>query len=186
MKIMKLEGITLLETVIYIGLIAIMLTGLSVAVIRTLDAEVSSGVELRMGQTASAIFLFLSHEMTEATSIDVTSSTLEISPGTFVFVDRDGTTNTIDRVEEVIDFTGTAQVVNRLRLTRGIEPAVWLTDRSINVTSWEVDTVRNTGTLVGLRLSLSMNIVGAGVDAYRQGEYDATTTMALLGQTTEL
>jgi type II secretory pathway component PulJ len=186
MKFIRQDGLTLLEVVIYIGLISILLTGLTVAVLQTLKAEVSSGIELRMGQTSSALFLYLGHEMTEATSINVTSSTLDISPSVFVFVDRAGNTVTIDRVESVIDFSGTSQTVNRLRLVRGVEAAVWLTDRSINVTTWQVDPVRDTGTLVGLRFTLDMDIVGAGTDVYRQGAYGASTTMSLLGQTTEL
>lgn len=187
MKKQKRQGFSLLETVIYIGLLAIVLPVFVGFLIGVLGKYDSLDSRIRMEQRASLILSQLSYEITSAKSINITNSTLASDNSSIVFVDDNSETVTIDYTEEVIDFSGTPQTIGRIRLVRGVDEPVWLTDEDIDVTSWNIDVARDSSlNLTGLSFGLTIKMTESAEDVLRASSFEANTAISLQPQTTEL
>ncbi|NQV89281.1 MAG: hypothetical protein HQ488_03095 [Parcubacteria group bacterium] len=183
---MNLKGFSLLETVIYIGLLSLLLSSTVVFSLGLLQKVDVIDSRVRMEEKAALVLNELSNEITQAQSINITGSTLGVDGSSLVFVDATGVSVTIDRTTDSVDFPGGAQTVNRLRIQRGVT-ADWLTDGDISVESWNVQAVRNSAsTLTGLNIELNLDLMNDDGSPFRQAEFDASTTISLNGQTSEL
>lgn len=181
------RGITLLETVIYIGVISFILPAFIVLVLRVWQQQIGFDARLRLEQTTALIFLELDSAITEADAIRVSSSTLGTDTSSLVFEDQNGTVVTIDLVSTTISFSGTNQTVRRLRLTRGSNDPVWLTEPEHDVTQWRAEAVRDVDSnLTGLRFSFDAELINGGGQVFRQASFAGDTTVALSPNTTEL
>jgi hypothetical protein len=183
---MNLKGFSLLETVIYIGLLSILLSSTVVFSLGLLQKVDVIDTRVRLDEKAALIFSELSSEITRAQSINVTGSTFGVDGSSLVFVDASGVSVTIDRASDSVDFPAGAQTVNRLRIQRGVI-ADWITDGDMSVESWKVEVVRNSvSTLTGLNIRLNLEFLNNEGSPHRQADFDASTTVSLNGQTSEL
>lgn len=181
------RGLTLIETVIYIGVISFILPAFIVLVLRVWQQQIGFDARLRLEQTSSLIFLELASAITEADAIRVSSSALGTDASSLVFEDQNGTVVTIDLVSTSISFSGTNQTVRRLRLTRGTETPVWLTEPEHDVTQWRVEAVRDSGNaLTGLRFSFDAELINSTGQVFRRASFAGDTTVALSPNTAEL
>ncbi len=183
---MNLRGFSLLETVIYIGLLSLLLTSTVVFSLGLLQKVDVIDSRVRMEEKADLVLDELSNEITQAQSVNITGSTLGVAGSSLVFVDASGVSVTIDRASDSVDFPAGAQSVNRLRIQRGAV-ADWLTDGDISVESWNVQAVRDSSTtLTGLNIELYLDLLNDDGSVFRQAQFDASTTISLNGQTSEL
>lgn len=180
-------GVTLLETIIYIALLAIIFPPTVSALLRLSQETSLFDVQHRMDAQAGTILSQLTLDVTQATSVSTSQSTLGTDPGLLRFVDANGLTVIIDRPTTTVTLPGGNQTIRRLRMQRGNTAAFWLTDPDIDVSSFTVQAVRNaSGVLTGLRLHLSAVMPNAAANApYRRADFVADTTVALQPQTVE-
>ncbi len=179
------RGITLIETIIYIGLFTIILPGFVIFLLQLWQTHHLLDERARMEQTSAAVFLELQNSITEADAINVSTSTLANDNGVIKFLDSTGQLVTIDRPTVVTVFSGVNQNVRRLRMQKGSNPAEYLTDPEIDVTQWRIETVRSSSTLTGLRISFDLAMLNPSADAYRKASFAGDTTLSLSGHTTE-
>lgn len=180
------RGMTLLETVLYIGVISIVLPTFTIFVLHVWQQQIKFDARMRLEQTSALVFLELSHDLTEADAIQVSTSTLGTDASVLRFKDKDGTAMVIELVSTTISFSGTNQTVRRLRLTRGSNTPVWLTEPEHDVTQWRVDVVRNaTSVLTGLRVSFDAALINNTNKIYRDATFAGDTTFALSPSTLE-
>lgn len=182
----KQKGFSLIETVLYIGILSIILPALTLFLLnlslqfRVMDPRV------RMEQKASIIHEQIQNELVSAYAINTTASTLGIDDSILVLVDKDGQTVTIDTADDLVSFPGNDVVVRRLRYQRGATPAIWLTDADFEIDEWIVYEVRDSfGTLTGLRFLLGMRLLNND-DVYRNTEFGSGSTIELQPHTGEI
>lgn len=165
---------------LYIAILAIVLPAFTIFISHIWQQESGRNAQVRLEQTASLLFLELSHSLTEADAILTNTSTLGTDASIFSFKDANGTTVTIDLVPTTVAYASGDQTVNRLRLTRGSEAAVWLTEPEHNVATWRVDAVRNdAAVLTGVNIGFSIQSLNNTNNPYREAAFTATTTFAL-------
>ncbi len=179
------RGITLIETVLYMGLFMIILPGFVLFLLQLFHTHNGLDARVRMEQTGAEIFLELQNSLTEADAINVSTSTFADDNGVLKFLDSSGQLVTIDRPTVVTVFSGTNQNVRRLRMQKGAAAAAYLTDPEIDVTQWRIDAVRSGSTLTGIRIQFDMAMLNPTADAYRKAAFAADTTFSLSGNTTE-
>ena len=180
------RGMTLLETVMYIGVISIVLPTFTIFVLHVWQQQIKFDARMRLEQTSSLVFLELSHDLIEADAIQVSTSTLGTDTSLLQLQDKDGTAMVIDTVSTSINFSGTNQTVRRLRLTRGSNTPVWLTEPEYSVSQWRVDAVRNaSNVLTGLRVSFDAALINNTSKIYRDATFAGDTTFALSPSTLE-
>lgn len=181
------KGVTLLETMLYIGIIAIVLPSFTIFILHVWNQQVGFDARMRLEQTTSLVLLEATHEITEADSIQISTSTLGTDTSVFKFKDENGADVTIDSTSTTVSFSGVNQTVRRLRMQRGAAAAVWLTDPEQHVTQWRIEAVRNaTNVLTGIRISLDAELLNKTGKAYRNATFAGDTTVALSPHTTEL
>ena len=182
-----IRGITLLETILYVAIIAIILPPTVSSLVRLSQETSLYDIRFRMDSQAEMVLSRLTLDLTQAASVSTSLSTLGADPSALRFVDSAGQTVIVDRSSTTVAFPGGNQTVRRLRMQRGSSAAFWLTDPDIDVSSFTVTAVRNaTAVLTGLRIHLSAAMpAAAGVSPYQQADFVADTTVGLQPQTTE-
>lgn len=186
MRLRAQNGITLLETMLYIAIVAIVMPAFILFITQIWQQESGHKFEIRIEQSTSLLFLELSHAITESDAIMTSTSTLGTNPSILRFKDANGTIVTLDRVTTTVAYASGDQTINRLRLTRGSEAAIWLTEPEVDVSIWRVDPVRNsTNVLTGVRMNLELGMLNASNNAYRHADFAADTTLALSPHTLE-
>lgn len=174
------QGTSLIETVIYIGLIVITLPAFVIFILHTQSQYVLFDARTRMEQTAALTFSELQTTFTAADAITTSTSTLGVNPSVLRFQNASGNTVVIDAPTVATAFPSGMQNVRRLRMQVGASPAVYLTDGDIDVTEWQVSAVRNSvGTLTGVRVNIDFAMLGATNGVYRGSTFSADTTFGL-------
>ena len=174
------RGITLLETVLYIGLFAVVLLAAT-----TFFLEFGQSRELfaRRAQMTEAAGIILSHLNTELSGADawnITASTLGSVNGSLVYTNDDGVSGTIDRPTDAVVIGGAPQNVNRLRATVSGSPEEWITPADINVVAFELHEVTDgLGATTGLNLTLELFMLNPSASALRSASFSSQTTFAL-------
>lgn len=181
------RGVTLLETMIYIALFVMIIPTFTLFIMHVWQEQINFDGRMRVEQTASLIGLELQQAIAEADAITTSTSTLGSDSGVLRFRDAENIAVVIDVVTTVISFTGTDQTVHRLRMQRGTDAAVWLTEPEQDVLQWRVDAVRNdANALTGLRIGLNVELLSSdAATPYRNAAFDADTTIALSPHTIE-
>jgi hypothetical protein len=182
---MKPKGISLLETVLYIGILMIALPTFILFVMQLWQNYTLLDARSRMEQTAATIFQELEHTITEADSINISGSTLGSDNSLLKFRDGTGQLITIDRPAVAVTLAETVHSVRRLRMQKGSEAAFFMTDPEIDVTVWRVDAVRSGSTLTGLKIVYDTAMLNPGAGPYRNSSFGADTTFALSAHTIE-
>lgn len=181
-----MRGFSLLETVIYVALLAIVLPMTMMFFLRTWAHVDRLDPRLEIEQTAGSLFSLLSFEVSSAQQIHSGSSRFADDAGKIELVDDEAQVLTIESVQDTIDFSGTLQNVQRVRLVRGAGAPVWLTDRKIDVERFRFDPIRDSGGLLtGLRLDVSFTQINKDADAFRKSSFEQTTALWLSPHTIE-
>lgn len=185
MNCKKQKGITLVETLVYIALLALILPPLVISLIRVTRQVSLLDIRNRINTTTTLVSSELTKDLTEATQIRVSQSTLGSSPSTFVFLDSTGQVVTIDRPSVVVSYSGGNQITHRLRMTKGSSPSIYLTDPDLDVVSWQVDTVNNSSSvLTGIRFHLDLATGNQSLtDPFLQARFVSDFTVNLQPQT---
>ncbi len=174
------RGFTLIEVIVSLGIMVIVLPATTIFLLQLLEEQGTAQAELQMEQAASLILSELRTELTSASAVTISASTTGDDNGVLVFVDADGETVTIDRP--------TVGELRRLRFTRGVDPAVYLTSNDVDVAVWRVEAVReaSANALTGIQLAVDFRLLNPAVTVYRQVDFVGQTTVALAPQTDEL
>ena len=182
---MKRAGFSLVETVVYIGLLAMVMTGTVLFSIGLVQKMRIIDPRVRMEEKAALIMQELQHELSGAQSVDVTSSTLGSNPSVLEFTNVDGEVMIFDGANQTVTFVGGDQSVSRMRLQVDAV-ASWMTDKDLNVETFQVDAVRDgSNTLTGLRITLTLEALNA--QGAQEGEgFTSSSTIMLNPQTSEL
>ena len=181
------KGFSLIETVLYIGILAIVLPLLMGTFLLITQRHNTIDFRTRAEQQAAQVFSTLSYELAEAAAIDVTNSTLGVDESVFIYQDQAGVFVTIDAPITTEEIGGHEKSIHRLRFQRTGESAVWVTDYRANVTVWNVDVVRDgSGTLTGMNFSLTVDMLDSTGVIFDSASIDTTTTISLQPQLTEL
>ena len=178
---------TLLEVVLYIGMLMIVLPAMVMFVFHLQGQQGLFDARMRMGQSAEAVRGVLTDTLVSADAIRTSTSTLGVNPSTLRLMDVDGVTVIIDCPTVSVTFpSGNAHDVRRLRMQIGAADPVYLTDTDIDVTSWRVDVVRDSASvLTGLRVNLAFAMVTPTAGVLREATFSGTTTFDLSSQTIE-
>ncbi len=180
-------GVTLLETILYIALLAIIFPPTVAALLRLSQETSLYDVQHRMDAQAGTVLSQLTIDLTQARSVSVSQSTLTSDPSSLRFTDSAGTTVIVDRPTTTVTLNGGSQTIRRLRMQRGSAAPFWLTDPDIDVSSFTVQAVRNASSvLTGLRFHLSAVMPNASANPpYRRADFVSDVTVGLQPQTTE-
>lgn len=182
---MNKKGFSLLETMLYIALLAIVLPGFVLFYVQISERQTAVDEVITTEQKASLTFSKFSYMLTGAQNINVTASTSGVNPSTLIFTNNAGEVVTIDRPTELTSFTHRPDKnIPRLRMQVGASPVEYLTDPEVEVTTWQVDLVRNgANELTGLNFSLELDV---NPESSSSAHFEAQTTIDLQPQTTEL
>jgi type II secretory pathway component PulJ len=182
---MNRSGFSLIETILYIGLLAMVMTGTVLFSIGLVQKMRIIDPRVRMEEKAALIMQELQHELSGAQSIDVTNSTLGTNPSALQFTNIDGEIMIFDRSNQTVSFIGGDQQVTRMRVQVDTV-ASWMTDKDLEVNTFQVDVVRDGGNaLTGLRITLTLDTLNAQGASEGEG-FSAVSTIMLNPQTSEL
>lgn len=180
------KGITLIETVLYVGLLAITLPFMVQFLLRTQSEHQLFDARMRMEQSAALLLDQLTYDLTKADNISVSTSTLNSATSTFKFHDDSGTLITIDCPTVNTTFESGSQNVRRLRYQSGANAAIYLTDNNLDVTQWRIVAVRDSSNiLTGIRVSFDVAMLAPDGSPYRNAAFAANTTISLQPHTVE-
>lgn len=182
----RIRGITLLETVLYIGMFMVALPTMVGFVLQLSRHDLQFDARVRMEQTASLVLSDMQNMVTSAVAIRTSLSTLGTNPSLLTMTNSSGQTVVVDCPTMAATTSGGETVnIRRIRMQTGAEPAVWLTDSDIDVTTWRVSPVRDSANvLTGLRLEFDTAMLAAN-DSSRSTTFTSETTISLSPQTIE-
>lgn len=173
---MMRSGFSLIETVLYIGLLAILVPSFVMVTLGYVQKSETVDPRIRMEGKASVILSELQNELTTAQSVDVTNSSLATDDSSFIFVDGNGVSVTVSRLTDIVSFIGGDQEVDRLawQTTTGTQ---WLTDSDMDVTIWNVRAVRDgNGVLTGVNVVLTVRVLNTDASPFRDITVTVDTT----------
>ncbi|MFA6132226.1 MAG: prepilin-type N-terminal cleavage/methylation domain-containing protein [Patescibacteria group bacterium] len=180
------RGITLIETMMAIAMLAILLPVMAFAFTRLARESSFFNVRQRLDSGLALTYSELSSELASAQSFNVSGSTWGVNPSSFSFVDDDGETITIDCIDDTITLPGGDQTVKRLRWTRGVETQ-FLTDSDINVTTWIAQVARDgSSRLSGINITVTFSVLNKEDAPYKDAESSLIMTIAIPSSVSEL
>jgi hypothetical protein len=180
------KGVTLVETILYVGLLAVIVTAFVGLLSQLVVIQARTSTGGRLAENAAIALHFVSTDLPRAQSVNVSGSTLGSQASVLRYTNADGTAVIIDTVVVPITFSGVVQNVRRLRYQAGGVTS-YLTDTEVNVVTWQVDDARTTTSdLSGLNIVLEVEILNEQATGYRQGTVRHQTTIGLTSLTAEL
>ncbi len=180
------RGVTLVETILYVGLLALLVSAFVALLSQLTIIQARTSTGGRLAENAAMALHFATASLPSAQSVDVSSSTLGTATSVLHYTNAAGTSVILDTVIVPITFSGVTQNVRRLRYQAGGVTS-YLTDAEVNVVTWQVDDVRTTANnLSGLNITLELEILNEEATGYRQGTVHHRTTISLTPLTTEL
>lgn len=183
---MNRKGFSLIEMVLYIGLLAVLLPSLATITLGFVQKSDTVDLVIRMEQKASVIFSELQNELARAQSVNVTASILGVDESSFVFIDGDGESVTLRRVADTVSFVGGDQQVERLQWQTA-SGSQWVTDADMEVQMWNVTMARDgDGLLTGVNILLTLHVLNADGSPFRELALTTQTTIYVRPYTTEL
>lgn len=151
---MKKFGFTLIETVIYIAIIAIILPALALFIVNIVSRQEQLAQRIQISQTTALLFDEFRYELQEARYVSITGSTFGVNPSSLRFTDRNGIVITIAVVNSTYTADGVSHTVKRLQLTQGAATS-WMTGNEVTVDTFSVNYVRNgAGDLSAINIDL--------------------------------
>ncbi|MCR4314420.1 MAG: hypothetical protein NUV84_04205 [Candidatus Uhrbacteria bacterium] len=183
---MNTRGFNLIETVLYIGLLAVLVPSFVTITLGFIQKSDAVDPVIRMEQKAALVFSEMANELARAQSVNVTASTLGVEDSSFVFVDEDGESVTLHREADTVSFVGGDQQVERLVWETAVA-SQWVTDADMEVETWNVSIVRDgDGVLTGVNVLLTLQVLNADGSPLRELALTTQTTIYIRPYTTEL
>lgn len=174
------RGLSLLETIIYIGLFAVILPATVLFFFQFTQSSETYARRAQMEQAASMILSHFNTELSRAESWNITGSVFDSDNSTLSYTNIQGQLVTIDRPTEIVDFDGTPQNVRRLRMTIGANPSQWMTPSTIDVVAFHFEEVQNSlGTTTGLNLRVEFIMLNPDGGPFRAATFVSQTTFVL-------
>lgn len=165
------KGLTLIETVLAVMVLVIVLPVLVMSLIRLSKESAYFSLRQRLDNSLSLVLSDLTTELASAEAVGISLATLGVNPSAFSFVDRNGLTVIIDCPTDTITLPGGDKIIHRLRLRRGENETVWLTDSDIDISNWIVQAVRDSGgILTGLRIQVAFSMKNKNSLPYQNAE----------------
>ena len=154
---MKAKGFTLIETVLYIGLIMILLPSIVLMLLEVQKNQAHTYSRMLIEQTSAILLSEFENELLDAYSIVSSSSTLNSDQSILVFKKVDGGLNYELSFETDVVVIGDIQHnIGRINFFDGFN--YWLTPEQINVTVFRIEPARNSdGELTGLNIELELS-----------------------------
>ncbi len=182
------RGLTLIETIIYMGILTILLSAFLGILTQMLTVHARNSQRSRLAESAWTALNTLIVNLETANAVTSTSSVYDTDLGLLVFKNADGVDITVDTEVQTQNINGNIFDVNRLRyVVSGAGHTTYITDSDVEVWLWEITPVRNAdGILTGLNLSLGIEVMNRQAFGYQQGRILYTTTVHLNSQTQEL
>ena len=186
MRSINQKGFSLVETIIYIGILAVVLPAMVLLLIGMTEQTQLIDTRARIEQRAATLQTEIARSLVSATAVDVTQSVFGSPEGKLVYINDAGETITISNKSTDVFFSNGPKTIQRISYIRGANEEVWLTDPDMNVTSLQFDAVRDSSmTLTGINLDFSIELSNPD-SVYRSANFSASSTTALQGQTIEL
>lgn len=183
---MRLRGFSLIETVLYIGLLAVLMPTFVIVTLGYIQKSDIVNPRIRMEENAATLFSELHSQLTQAQSIVVTVSSLGSDDSSFVFVDVNGATVTMSRVTDTVTFVGGDQDVERLAWITA-SGSEWITDADMSVDAWNVSVVRDEdGILTGVNFLITVSVLNPDGSPFRDISFSSDTTVQLQPYIVEL
>lgn len=176
---MQKSGFTLLETVIYIAIVAIILPALALFIINVVGRQEQLAERIQISQTTALVVDELRYEVQEAQYVSITGSTFGVNPSSLRFTDRNGVVNTVTAVNSTYTADGKSHTVKRLQLTQGAVTS-FMTGNEVTVDTFTVNYVRNSaGDLSGLNIDLVVKPLATATTAQSALTLTLSTTIWL-------
>ncbi len=179
------RGVTLVETILYVGLLALLVTAYIALLSQLTLMQDRQSVSGRLAESATLALDQSVQFIENAQRINVTGSTLGTSTSVLQLTDASGTAITLDTAVQTLSFSGVNQQVRRLRYSRAGQ-TYYLTDANVNVVTWRVDDVRTASNeLSGLNFVLELEVLNEQTSGFRQGTVLQQTSVGLYPLTIE-
>lgn len=153
---MRRHGFTLIEMILYIGIIAILVPGIGLFTTYTTQRQQNNAQHLSIQATAESMFGWMRYELQHATAIIPSQSVFNTTTSSLRFIDRGGVTTTVTTAPDTYTAEGQQRTISRVRKTHA-STNEWLTGNDITVSAFTMNPIRTTtGTLVGITLEISI------------------------------
>ncbi|MFH1404902.1 MAG: prepilin-type N-terminal cleavage/methylation domain-containing protein [Patescibacteria group bacterium] len=173
---MDRRGITMIEILIYIAILALLLPVIVATMFFVNERQGIYAARAQIEQSAGLLEAQLRHEIVEAKQINSSASYFANDLGSLIFIDADDNTVTID----------TSGSPARLRFTRGSDPSFWFTDNNIRVTKWRIERIINTSDeLTGLKFEFALEPKNSK-RVFDSAKFEGDLTISLSPHTIEL
>lgn len=153
---MRIRGFTLIETLLYLALLAMVLPTVSLFIVHAARAQNTIAGRNAIEENATMVLEDMRYELQHAPSIQVSTSSFNTPTSRIRFIDRTGTANTIERTTDTYTANGESRIIYRVQNMRGTATE-WLTSNTITVSSLVMNPVRDTsGDLTGINISVTV------------------------------
>lgn len=150
------KAFTLIETLIYIAILALVLPAISLFMVNTISRQHQITARIDIEENSAMILDELRYELQHAQSIQISTSTFNTTSSVLRFTDRAGIATSILVVNDTYTGEGQSRIIRRLQSTRsGVTQ--WLTDNNVAISSFFINPVRDTsGDLTGINMSITL------------------------------
>lgn len=170
------KGFTLVETIEYIGILAILMIPLTALVWTFLGDQVQQSRRSEVTDGGTFALATISETTRSAASISA-NTVYDTHPGSLE-VDDDGTTVVFDTYERTVTQGSQDITIRTLRMTEGASPAVDLTSDDVTVDNFTITDLSPTGaTTIEITLQLSSANPSNNKTYYAQNSWTTTITL---------
>jgi hypothetical protein len=173
----KLAGFTLLEFIIYIGLVTFVLAASVVFAHTLIDDQAKQELLIEVNEDGGFVLDKLSYYIQRADSVDA-QTVYNTSPGKLVLNFFDGSKVIFDTFQKQITLGDSTVNVTKLRMQRGTDPAVELVSDKITVTNFAITNLSSAGATV-LKINLSLAAVNPSNSQTYAAQNSWTTSATL-------
>lgn len=182
---MQRKGFTLIEIVLYIGLIMILLPSIILMLLEVQKSQAHSYTKMLIEQTSAIILSEIQNEMTSAYSIDITNSTLDSDESAVQYrKNQGGPMFDMSYDTDTVDIGSVLHNIGRIKYYDGSEH--WITPEQIAVTKFRIEPVRNSlNELTALNFELELSPFSTSAEIDKANVLYTHTTISLFPTVTE-
>ncbi|MFH1611644.1 MAG: hypothetical protein ABIA83_03540 [Patescibacteria group bacterium] len=183
---MKTRGFTLIEMVLYIGLIMILLPSIILMLLTVEKNQAHASTRMMIEQSSAILLSEFANELLDAYSINISSSTLDSDQSVLVFQKSENSpVYGLSFDTDAIEIGSVEYNIGRIKYS-DLEDH-WLTPEQINVTKFRIEPVRNSDNdLTALNIELELSPLAVNNKMDLANILDTQTTIYLLSPITEL
>lgn len=154
---MNKKGFTLVELIVYIGIVSIVVVPLTTITWMLIGDQVKQERITEVNDIGTFALQRISQETKEASSINV-GTVFDTNPGTLTLEFSDKDNITFDTYEKAIVVGSQNVVIRTLRITEGSNPSVDLTSDLLSVSQFYI-TDRSTSSATSIQIELGVEAV---------------------------